>query len=423
LVRGIIQPDELIEIVDDSDASAGGRTASLLALAGLGAESYKDVFLRRTSDDENDLVQQYAVRLLGFVKDNSVVPPLRQLLRTSSKIGIRAQAAEALGWIGARDAVPDIEDALDDIESANDNQLSGLLSALARFRERSSLGLILEKLKTAQQGSRRQYLQALGAFSHDTHGEGVIREQFEEYASGRSDIFDEQGSLLGGLTQHAPNIVLEHASTQYDRGRLTAGGRQEIARAIVRFFRDESTNKALLMETAKRLVCDYDVAIRERTMHALSFTSLAFCQQLYDELRAAPDADEWKRACAVQMLGFWDSDQSEIESARFDVELLVRRAADEALRYREKRQDLQKHLEQFRGTNGLGRLSSYLCLRKQGDLSTIWMLNESIQRNTLAHTFVRHLSHEIRERLRTDYRKRQEEQEKFSKSRGTIYFG
>jgi HEAT repeat protein len=422
LVRGIIQPDELAGIIDDSTASAGGRTASLLALASLSAEKYKEVFLRRTSDDEDDLVQLYAVRLLGFVKDGSVITPLRQLLRASSKIGIKAQAAEALGWLGARDAVPDIEDALEDAEAATDNQLSGFLKALASFRERTSLELILEKLKTAQLESRQQYLKALGAFSYDPRGEGAVREQFEEFASGYGDILDEQGSLFSGLIQHAPNIVLENVSTQYDRGRLSVGGRQEIANSIVRFFRDESANKALLMETAKRLVCDFDVAIRERAMHALRYTSPAFCQQLYDELWAASDADEWKRACAVQTLGFWDSDLSEIESARFGEELLVRRAADEALQNRQRRQDLQKHLEQFRGSDGLGRLCSYLCLKKQGDLSTIWALNESISNDTLAYTYVRHLSHEIRERLRKDYQERQREQEKRAKSRGTIYF-
>lgn len=422
LVRGIIQPDELAGIIDDSTASAGGRTASLLALAGLSAEKYKEVFLRRTSDDEDDLVQLYAVRLLGFVKNESVITPLRQLLRASSKIGIRAQAAEALGWLGARDAVPDIEDALEDVEAATDNQLSGFLKALASFRERTSLELILEKLKTAQLNSRQQYLEALGAFSYDPRGEGAVREQFEEFASGYGDIFDEQGSLLSGLIQHAPNIVLENVSTQYDRGRLSVGGRQEIANSIVRFFRDESANKTLLMETAKRLVCDFDVAIRERAMHALRYTSPAFCQQLYDELWEAPDSDEWKRACAVHTLGFWDSDPSTIETARFGEELLVRLAADEALQNRDRRQELQKHLKQFRGSDGLVRLSSYLCLKKQGDLSTIWALNESIPRDTLAYTFVRHLSHEIRERLRTDYRKRQEEQKKRAKSRATIYF-
>lgn len=422
LQRGVIKAEELVGIVDDVNAPAGGRTASALALAELNAETYKDVFLRRVGDDENELVQLYAVRLLGFTKDESVVRVLRDRLRNSSRPTIRSQAAEALGWLDAREAVPDIEDALEDTESTKDTELSGFLNALARFGERSSLELILRKLEGNQRGTRRPYLEALGAFSRDPRGEGVIRERFEEFASGQLDFFDEQGSLLGGVAQHAPNLVLENVSTQYDRGRLTPGGRQEIALSIIRFFRDDSADKSLLMETVKRLVCDTEVAVRERAMQALRFTSPAFCGQLYDELWKDLGADEWQRACAVRTLGYWDASLSIMESARFGQELLVRRAADEALEYRTRRQNLQKHLEQFRASDGLGRLSSYLCLKEQGDLSTLWTLNETIPRTTLTYTFVRHLAQGVIDRLRNDYRKRQEEQEKFLKSRGTIYF-
>jgi hypothetical protein len=147
-----------------------------------------------------------------------------------------------------------------------------------------------------------------------------------------------------------------------------------------------------------------------------------FCRQLYQELRDHPSADEWIRACAVWTLGYWDSDLAQIESARYAEESFVRRAADEAMLLRRKQDELKQHLNTFTSADGVARLSAYLCLLKQGTLSTIWRLHESVSRQSLVHTYMHHLTYRISNRLRDEYKNRQKTQEKFFHERGIIYF-
>ncbi len=420
LQREIVAPSALSEIALSSRNSSGGRVSCLIALAELDAREHTDLFIKLVSS-EDKVVQLYAVRLLGFTGDSSAVETLRHLLRSNIRSGIKSQAAEALGWLDAREAVHDIEDAFEDSDDSVELTTARFLNALSRFREQSSLPLLLKRLQSAPRQSRRYYLEALGAFSTVPQGEQVLLDQLEECVTEPVDIFDNQKSLIEGLVEHAPQILLERFNTHFDHGRLNTGGRIQLARAVSYLFKNKKVESTLILQTMKRLVCDYDVSVRDRASHALRFMDADFCQQLYDELQHT-ETNEWTRACAVWTLGYWDSNLAEIESARYDRESLVRRAADEALLLRKKHIELERHLNIFAGLDGLARLSSYLCLSKQGNLSTIWRLHDSINKQSLAYTYVRHVTERISNRLRDEYRKRQEEQEKFFSERGTIWF-
>ncbi len=60
----------------------------------------------------------------------------------------------------------------------------------------------------------------------------------------------------------------------------------------------------------------------------------------------------------------------------------------------------------------MARLSSYLCLKEQGSLSTIHELRHFAPQEPLANVFVTSLTKSISERLREEYRKREEEEKK-----------
>jgi HEAT repeat protein len=415
--RGLLLPDELFRIVRDSNISVQGRTCSLVALGILDSPAYRDLFAGISgSDEEDEILQRYAVRMLGFTKDSSVIPALHRLLRTSSRQSIKSQAAEALGRLNARQTVHDIERALED------SYASGFVNALASFQEESSLSLLINGLRTASHEHRAAYLAAIGSFSHYPRGREIIREQFEGWSSSNVSIFDEQSALIEGLARHDPDMLLERFNRHYDSGNVRVSACQRLAQLVPRMFRAEATDKSLLMGAVKRLACDRHVIVREYVTYILERTNPAFCHQLYNELRHAPDSDEWSQACAVNTLGFWSSDIAEIETARHAEDLLVRRAADAALVMRERRQHLQHHIEQYQSRDGLARLAAYLCLKEQGDVSTIRTLYDVTPEQATAHIFLRQLTEQINNRLRNDNRKKEEEEKKLATSRGTIWF-
>lgn len=421
LKRGVISPDSLAEIASSSQNSPGGRACCLVALAELDARGHTDLFAQLVNDDK-ELVQLYAVRLLGFTRDVSAVAPLRQLLRSDKPQGLKAQAAESLAWLNARDAINDIEEAFDDTDDSADLTVTRFLSALSQFRAKSSLPLLLRRLQSADRHIRRYYLEALGAFSYEPQGEQALLDQFEECITEPDDFFDNQSSLIEGLIEYSPELLLTRFNAQFDRGRLTPPGRVELARSISYLYKEKKVEPVLLLQSMKRLACDQEVSVRDRASHSLRFMDSDFCRKLYQELRDDPGADEWMRACAVWTLGYWDSDLAEIESARYAGESLVRLAADDALELRRRQNELEAHFNTFSRAHGVARLSSYLCLLKQGTLSTIWRLHELVDRQSLAHTYVRHLTDHISNRLKDEYKKRQQAQGKFFDERGTVHF-
>ncbi|MDQ3667893.1 MAG: hypothetical protein M3410_15235 [Acidobacteriota bacterium] len=115
--------------------------------------------------------------------------------------------------------------------------------------------------------------------------------------------------------------------------------------------------------------------------------------QIYNDLKGG---DEWSRACAVNSLGFWDSPDQWIDEARRDRDLLIRRAADEALAAKSRSADLVRLINVYQSGNSLNRLAGYLALEENGDYPTMWRLYDTTDKSSLAHVFLRELWESIK---------------------------
>jgi HEAT repeat protein len=417
LRREVLSADALAAVARDPSANVYARAACLIALGIWDVRAHQWLFADVAREATDAELQRQAVRLLGFGEDVAVIPYLRGLLRNSPQNSVKAEAAEALARLNARQAVHDIERAL---EVSHDPRYA---LVLARFGEESSLDAVLDTLRTARPEALGAYLEALAAFSHFPRGTEAVRERFEGWTAGEPNVWDTQTPLIRGLARHNPALLLENVNRLYDEGLLNSGARTALASRIPRLFRSDAADRTLLRELVSRLLCDRDVQTRDVTVHSLRRTSGEFCSGMYEALSTAPGSDEWSRACAVYALGAWGGEDEAvlIESLRYDSELLVRRAADDVVESMRRHRHLQTHLERFNTTAGLSRLSSYLCLRRQGTASTIWSLHDAPE-EALTHTFVRYLTDEINKRLKEVYRERQEADKKLDESRGTVRF-
>jgi hypothetical protein len=115
----------------------------------------------------------------------------------------------------------------------------------------------------------------------------------------------------------------------------------------------------------------------------------------------------------VYTLGFfWESDEREIQSARYAEAFLIRYAGDAALEMRCRHRALQPLVEQFPSANTLVRLSAYLAIEQEGDEQTLWALDTTVHKTDLAHTFLRQLVGGVYDRLRNERRRRADEERK-----------
>lgn len=418
LRRQVLSAEALADLVRDPTASVNGRALCLIALGVWDVRAHQDLFAQIAREAEVEVLQRHAVRMLGFGEDASLIPYLRGLLRNSPHNSVKVEAAEALARLDARQAIHDMERALEDTHS------SGYLKPLVIFREESSLQVVLNTLRDARPEFLGLHLEALAAFSHQPQGAAAVRERFDEWATGEPNPWDTQAPLVRGLVTYNPALLLERVNSLYDEGLLDTSARTTLAGRIPRLFQSEAADRTLLRDLVTRLICDRDAQTRDITVHSLRKTSEQFCSEVYEALNSSPESDEWSRACAVHALGLWNSEREAtlIESLRHDSELLIRRAADSVIESIRRHRNLQAHLENFNGTEGLSRLSAYLCLKQQGTPSTIRSLHDDPPDRALTRTFVRHLTDGINKRLKEVYRKRQDEDQKIDESRGTIWF-
>lgn len=420
LQRKMIRPELLVDLCKHSKNNHVGRAVSLLALAELDAPSFTELFIENTKD-ESKLVQMDAVIALGFTKAKDAVTVLRELLQSDSSSGLKAYAAQALQRLDAKEAVPDIEDALLECEEDERNDIK-FLNALSYFRVNSTISILLERLQTASRHTRRYYLEALASFSSEPQIEKRIFNELENSSLNYSDYFGEQQYLLSGITWNENNSFFKHIDGQLKVSRLTDGARMEVAFALPRLFKNQNFDRELFSEIIKRLICDHSVAVRDRVMHTLDLLPIEFCQQIYQDLLNNPEATEWTRACAVESLGFWDSDLLEINTRKYDEQLLVRQFADKAIIQKNNRSALKFHLSQFEKTTGLSKLSAYLCLAEHGNLSSIRSLHEMERKKTETFAFISHLTHQINERRRKEMQDSQKTQDEQQTKRGFISF-
>lgn len=368
LYREIISDTQLIGVARDATMPWPSQRASLLTLGWYDPQKYQDVFaeVAEKSAGQQEL-QQIAILMLCVPGDKSVVPLLRRLLRESPDVIVKEQAAQGLARLDDVSSVHEIERALESADA------SGFASALAHFRQETSLPVLINRLSSASYLSKYEYLRALGAFWKFAQGKAVVLDQFDRWSDPQEQYQNNQQALINGMVDHEADVILDQFNKSFDDGEVTIRARETMAKRLADLFYLKHANESLLLEVAKRLLSDEHIPARERACHALRFAKKSFCLRLFKKIHDAPGTGEWERACAVYALGFLSGPTNLIDAARFDKELLVRRAADAALEVHTKRPHLERHFNQYESQNGPARLSSYLCLAEQGDQSTIWL--------------------------------------------------
>lgn len=417
LMRKMIGANELIKVAQDPKLNWWSRSVSLIALSNTRAHKLNDLLVDvAVSTNNNPRLQAQAARLLALEKKASIIPKLRSLLRNSDNTAVKEEAAEGLAHLKDTASVHEIERALEHQDKP------GFASALSQFAEESSLPILLRRLASANHQTQWAYLNALGAFWKYPDGRAAILEQVDKWSSYEERYLNNQSALIAGLCLHEPDVILDQFNKSFDDGHVTVAARETMALWMGRLFNRKTADGTLLLETAKRLVCDKHVPAREMAVHTLRYGEKRFCEELFRQLYDSTHGTGWERASAAYTLGFWNSPGRLIQDARFDGAWLVRRAGDAALAIREKRQHLSKHLNMVESGKGLQRLSSYLCLSERGDQTTVWQMHDDDRMTGIAQAFRRRLTARINTRLTSEYKEKQEEENKLDESRGEIWF-
>ena len=417
LIRKVIYPKDLIAIAKNPKLNWWSRSACLIALSLVDKSGWTDLYAAEASSSSNaPRLQAQAARSLMITSKLSIIPKLRNLLRNSENSAVKEEAAEGLAQLNDISSIHEIERALERLDRP------GLASALSLFRAESSLPILLRRLASANYETRSGYLRALSAFWNYPDGRAAILDQFDKWSSYEERYFNNQSALIAGLCLYEPNVILDQFNKSFDDGHITPNAREEMALWLWRLFNRKTADNKILLETAKRLVCDKHVPARDKAVHTLRYADKSFSKELFQQLYSSSSSSDWERAAAAYSLAFWDCPPRLIRTARFDNSWLVRRAGDAAFSNREKRKHLNKHLLTFESGTGQRRLSAYLCLMEQGDQTTIWEMHDDGHMTGIAQTFRDQLTGAIRRRLTSEHKKKQDEENKLDESRGEIWF-
>lgn len=424
LVRKVVELSALAELAENENNNWVGRAVCVEALARYDAPEHLDLFSKLAENRENNPVLRDAVIALGVTRSPHAVKPLRLVLR-DRKIDdeTKGYAARALSLaLDAKVALPDIEEAFCELKSYDQITVKLFVDALTHFGEQSSIK-ILKQLENAPPDISRYAAEVVSAFAKGDENEKEVIEKLEESTTERHSFFDRQSRLVRGLLRNPQNHLLMVLSEHLEKDRLNESSRWQISNFLRGLAGNSSVDRKLVIKIVAHLVCDHEPSLRYNVLSILSFLDEEFCRDVYEFLADDATADEWTRACAVESLGYWNSDESKMQNARYDRDILVRRAADLALAQRAKRRKLEYHFTKFQNEkDGLARLSSFICLLENGDSETLRRLAPSSRKVSLQATYDNHLKSKISERLDRKESDLQREQVKRLRERSTIWF-
>ena len=388
------------------------RRACVLALGYLDTPAFAPVFLEAVATESDELTRGHAAFFLGWANSDRsrATKSLKDLLTQTDKPYLAEQAAKSLVRLEERDALHLIEDTIE--RFGNAGAVSGLLRAAARFQAPSTLRL-LEKAHSKKRSvtyahTEAELIAAFGEFYHShSSARAVVDAQLEDSSYG----FDtgKQRVAVSVLAAQNPNALLQRATTLYDEGLLDPSACGTLINCIPQINNSREVDMKWLTEILKRFLCDQSLSIREAAGAVLQFTTTSLKTNLYDQLHRT--GNEWAQACAVYSLGFWDSDERVIETARFDSSPLIRRFASIASGVRAKRSDLSQISQSFQINRGLSRLSAYYSLLEHASEATVGMLRREIEESDAAGIYLRELRGGIEKRSKDERQKRIKEEE------------
>jgi hypothetical protein len=413
VLRGLLTVNEIKQIIRDPKLTTYGRVACLQTLDMLDAQQHADIFSEMAFDQDNEILQDHGIRALGDLRHADAAANLRRLLNDTQSVSLARTIAHALAQMKSVESVPDIMKS----RSRFAGDATGFNIELARLGERSALKPLLDVV-AGERLLTGGVLNAIGLFLPDAQASSAILEKLETFRGPQMDM-GEQSSAIRVLARRAPALLVDRAGAVYRSGRLHKSARQELASQIPQLITTEKGLISALVELIKLLICDPYLEVRRDASELLFRIDAKISAEIYDDLKGG---DEWSRACAVNSLGFWNSPDQWINEARRDRELLIRKAADEALAAKSRSADLVQLVNLYQSANSLDRLAAYLALEENGDYPTMWRLYDTTDQSSLAHVYLRELWESMKKHSDTRHQKADKEEKDFLSSRGTVKF-
>jgi len=401
LLRGQCTPDEIAAVAADESADWVGRAICLQVLRNADYEAHVELFKKLLETSSNESILREAVFGLGISGNDAAIRPLRQMLRRDDiSATLKGYTARSLAaGLKASVALPDIERAFAKLPKYEDIPVQLFATAFMAIGEKSSVKL-LEDLDELPMDVKRYISEALSSLSIDAIDRGEFAKVLQDTSGSLPRVFQEQSFVLKAILRKARPELLEVVVEDLERRRLNPQSQSTIVNHLRLLTTKASVDKSLIVRLATPIVTSIDHSVRYRALAVLDFLSEAVCNGIFERIVNAADADERTIACAVESLGFWNSDPAVITEYRFDSREFVRNAADLALAQQSKRKMLEFHLKNFEHASGMKRLASYLCLCENGDGHTIRRLQEIGNPHSVLYVQADHVADRIEAQMR-----------------------
>lgn len=412
LRRGVVKPERIAEIaLDRTGTHDYARDFSLQALGSFNAPLFARVFLDAFRNETYESARAYAAHALGWADKANRAEAISELegeLTRTTSARMAMDIGQSLVRLKSTGSLPLIEEA---VKRFGIDKMLDLLASAAEFRATSTFEMLPDIFNEKWHYSNRKErnIAAFGSYyQKEERARTNVRARFE--ASFKGQNTGKQRHAVYVLAVHDPVWLLQRAIEMFDEKILEASAKL----AIIFRARQISNHKSCETESFVRLyvrfLCERDLTIRESAAASLANINSKLRQQIYDALYAFNH--DWAHACAIYSLGFWDSDATEIERARFDVSKNVRFFANVAKSIRDKRAALKKTIHAFKESNGGSeRVAAYFALAEQTEMSHVGTLYHSISYEHSAYLFLHDLEKDVEKRVETERKKRAKEEE------------
>lgn len=189
----------LCEVLDDNDKHVRFQVIqSLKNLSKIDVKAFLEAI-----QDENHHVRKNAIKIIGKHQgDPQIVPALINVLRTDSKIVVRQEAAEHLGWIGDDKATQTLIDTLHNDEDAIVREIA--IRALGRLKSAQAVDPLINALQDAEEDNiRERAAEALGQIN-DTRAIVPLSKALKDIS-----IREAARWALEELAVSFPNLILQ----------------------------------------------------------------------------------------------------------------------------------------------------------------------------------------------------------------------
>ncbi|MEJ7862391.1 MAG: NACHT domain-containing protein [Pyrinomonadaceae bacterium] len=407
LQRGVVTPERIAEIALDRDGTHEyTRNFCLEALGAFNAPLFTNVFLDAFRNESYEVARAFAAHALGWADEANraeTISTLETELAATTSAYVAINIGESLVRLKSGDSLLLIEAA---VNRFGVDKMSDLLRSAAAFRAQSTFKMLPDIFGEKWHYSNRK-ARNIAAFGFYYHSEARAREnvraRFE--ASLKGQDMGKQSSAVYVLADHDPAWLLRRSVEMFDTGTLEPSAKRAIASHARQISGNKSADAESFVKLYVRFLCDRDLTVRESAAESLALIVPELRQRIYDVLQTLNH--EWVQGCAIYSLGFWDSDETEIESAHFHTAKTVRFFADVARPLRRKRASLEKTIHTFvQSSGGSSRVAAYYALTEQAEISHIKTLYRNVNYENPAFLFLRNLETTIEKRVEGERKKR-----------------